>query len=334
MAHDIAPAHGPGDFRAIANVAIHEGRPSIALLSAIEVDHRMTAVEQRGDDVIADFPAAAGDYYILGICHFQQNTATGYDRQTMFNLNGKIAVVTGAGSGIGEAIARCFATAGATVIIAERDEPSGQRVAGSIGASASFVRVDVADEASVNSAAAAILDRYGRCDVLVNNAGVGSVGTLLTTTAAEVDRLFGVNARGAFNMCKAIVPGMIERKSGSVINMASVAGVIAIRDRLAYTVSKFAVVGLTKALALDHSSSGVRFNCICPGRVETPWVAARIKEYPDPEKAYREMAATQLTRKMLRPEEIASAALYLAVDESASVTASALMIDAGWTAGK
>lgn len=252
----------------------------------------------------------------------------------MFSLTGKIAVVTGAGSGIGEAIARCFAAAGATVVIAERDEASGQRVAASIGSSASLVHVDVADEASVRAAADAILGQHQRCDVLVNNAGVGCVGTLLNTTAADLDRLFAVNARGAFNMCKALAPGMIERGAGSVINMASVGGIVAIRDRLAYTTSKFAVVGLTKAMALDHSSSGVRFNCICPARVETPWVAARIKEYPDPEKAYREMSATQLTGKMLRPEEVAAAALYLAADESASVTGSALMIDAGWTAGK
>jgi 2-keto-3-deoxy-L-fuconate dehydrogenase len=252
----------------------------------------------------------------------------------MFSLSGKIAVVTGAGSGIGEAIASCFSTAGATVIIAERDSGSGQRVAESIGASATFFQADVAEETSVNAAAAAVLDRHGRCDILVNNAGVGHVGTLLNTTAADLDRLFAVNSRGAFNMCKAFVPSMIERKSGSVINMASVAGIVAIRDRLAYTISKFAVVGLTKALALDHSVSGVRFNCICPARVETPWVQQRIKEYPDPEKAYREMSATQLTGRMVRPEEIAAAALYLAADESAMVTGSAMMIDSGWTAGK
>jgi 2-keto-3-deoxy-L-fuconate dehydrogenase len=251
----------------------------------------------------------------------------------MFSLSGKIALITGAGSGIGEAMARCFAAAGATVTIADRDEKNGRRVAAEIGAGAAFVPVDVADVDSANSAAAALLARHGRCDVLVNDAGIGHVGTLLNTTAADLDRLFAVNARGAFNLCKALAPGMIERKSGSVINMASVCGVIAIRDRLAYTISKFAVVGLTKALALDHSASGVRFNCICPGRVETPWVQQRIKEYPDPEKAYREMSATQLTGRMLRPDEVAAAALYLAADESAMVTGSALLIDGGWSAG-
>jgi NAD(P)-dependent dehydrogenase (short-subunit alcohol dehydrogenase family) len=116
--------------------------------------------------------------------------------------------------------------------------------------------------------------------------------------------------------------------------MASVAGIVAVRDRLAYTTTKFAVVGLTKALALDHSHTGVRFNAICPGRVETPFVSARIAEYPDPAKAYREMSATQLNGRMVRPEEVAAAAVYLAADQSAMVTGSALMIDGGWTAGK
>ncbi len=116
--------------------------------------------------------------------------------------------------------------------------------------------------------------------------------------------------------------------------MASIAGVIAVRERLAYTTTKFAVVGLTKALALDHSHTGVRFNCICPGRVETPFVLARLKEYPDPQAAYRDMASTQLNGRMARPEEVAAAALYLAADESAMVTGSALMLDGGWSAGK
>src|SRR6202034_4551284 len=115
---------------------------------------------------------------------------------------------------------------------------------------------------------------------------------------------------------------------------AAIGGCVALRERIAYTTTKFAVVGMTKALALDHSHTGVRFNCICPGRVETPFVLARLKEYPDPEAAYREMASTQLNGRMAKPEEIAAAALYLAADESAMVTGSSLIIDGGWSAGK
>jgi NAD(P)-dependent dehydrogenase (short-subunit alcohol dehydrogenase family) len=116
--------------------------------------------------------------------------------------------------------------------------------------------------------------------------------------------------------------------------MASIAGVIAVRDRFAYSTTKFAVVGITKNVALDHADSQVRCNCICPGRVETPWVAARLKEYPDPRKAYEEMAATQALKRMGKPEEVAAAALYLASDESSFITGSALILDGGWSAGK
>lgn len=246
----------------------------------------------------------------------------------MFSLKNKNALITGGASGIGAALAETFAAAGATVWVADRNEVDGRAQAERIGGK--FIALDVASEADCVRAA----EMVGPLNVLANVAGIGHVGSLLNTTAADLDRLHAVNVRGVFNCCKAFAPGMLARKSGSVINMASIAGVIAVRDRLAYTTTKFAVVGLTKALALDHSATGVRFNCICPGRVETPFVLARLKEYPDPQAAYREMAATQLNGRMLKPEEVASAALYLAADESAMVTGSALMIDGGWSAGK
>ena len=246
----------------------------------------------------------------------------------MFSLKNKTALVTGAASGIGAALAETFAQAGATVWVADRNEADGRAQAGRIGGK--FLTLDVASEADCARAAEAV----GAVDILANVAGIGHVGSLLNTTAADLDRLHAVNVRGVFNCCKAFAPAMLDRKSGSVINMASIAGIIAVRERLAYTTTKFAVVGLTKALALDHSHTGVRFNCICPGRVETPFVLARLKEYPDPQAAYRDMASTQLNGRMLRPEEVAAAALYLAADESAMVTGSALMIDGGWSAGK
>ena len=135
-------------------------------------------------------------------------------------------------------------------------------------------------------------------------------------------------------MTQAVLPAMIARRAGSIVNLASIGGVIGIRDRLAYCATKFAVVGLTKSMALDHADALIRVNCLCPGRVETPFVQARLREYPDPERAYAEMAATQALGRMARPEEIAAAALYLAADESAFVTGSALIIDGGWSAGK
>lgn len=251
----------------------------------------------------------------------------------MFDLSGKFALVTGAGSGIGAAIAETFARAGAEVFATDVHGESARATADRITASGGRARAlafDVTDDADCARLAGEVTAAVGRLDVLVNNAGVGHVGTALQTTGADLDRLYSVNVRGVFNVSKAFLPGMLARRSGAIVNMASVGGLLGIRDRLAYCTTKFAVVGLTKSMALDHAADGVRVNCICPGRVETPFVAARLREYPDPERAYREMASTQSVGRMGRPEEIAAAALYLASDEAVFVTGSALVIDGGW----
>lgn len=251
----------------------------------------------------------------------------------MFDLTDKVALITGAGSGIGRAIAQRFAQAGAVVHVGDLSEAGGRetvKLISDAGGQAEFVTLDVGDESSVAKVAANI----GPVDLLVNNAGIGCVGTILETEAADLDRLYRVNVRGVFSVTKAFLPAMLERKSGSIINIASIGGIVAVRDRFAYVTTKFAVVGITKQIALDHSASGVRCNCICPGRVETPFVQARLKEYPDPEKAYQEMSSTQLIGRMGQPEEIAAAAHYLASDEAKLVTGSSLMADGGWSAGK
>ena len=255
----------------------------------------------------------------------------------MFSLQNKIALVTGAGSGIGAAIAETFVRANAFVYVTDRDEKSGHETVARIRAhkgEAEFIGFDVTDEGLCQRAADQVHNAKQRLDVLVNNAGIGHVGSLLQTSGADMDRLYAVNVRGMFNVTKAFLPRMIERGSGNVINLASIGGVVAVRDRLAYCTTKFAVVGFTKSVALDHATQGIRCNCICPGRVETPFVAARLKEYPNPEKAYQEMAATQAIGRMGKPEEIAHAAVYLASDESAFVTGAAFLIDGGWSAGK
>jgi NAD(P)-dependent dehydrogenase (short-subunit alcohol dehydrogenase family) len=157
---------------------------------------------------------------------------------------------------------------------------------------------------------------------------------MLTTTGDDLDRLYAVNVRGVFNMTRVFLPGMVKRKSGVILSLASIGGVVGLRDRLAYCATKFAVVGLTKCMALDHARDGIRINCLCPGRVETPFVTARLKEYPDPQKAYREMADSQALGRMGKPEEIAAAAVYLASDEAAFITGTAFIIDGGLSAGK
>lgn len=255
----------------------------------------------------------------------------------MFELNGKIALVTGAASGIGEAIAVTLARRGAFVYVADLDEANGERVAAEIandGGKSRFLKLDVAEIADCKKASEVILADQGKLDVLVNNAGIGHVGTILETTAEDLDRLYAVNVRGMFSLTKAFLPSMIERKYGVIINTASIGGVVAIKDRLAYCTTKFAVVGFTKCVALDHALQGIRANAICPGRVETPFVKARIASYPDPQKAYEEMAATQAVGRMGTPEEIAAAVLYLASDEAAFVTGTAFEIDGGFAVGK
>ena len=255
----------------------------------------------------------------------------------MFDLTDKIALVTGAASGIGEAIAFRMAKAGAIVFVADIDETNGNRVVSEIsheGGKAKFLNLDVTQHSDCLNAAETVHAEHGRLDILVNNAGVGHVGTILDANAADLDRLYAVNVRGMFDLTKAFIPGMIEHKYGVIINMSSVGGIAAVSDRIAYCTTKFAVVGFTKCLALDHALDGIRANCLCPGRVETPFVKARLAEYPDPQKAYAEMAATQAIGRMGKPEEIAAAAHYLASDEAAFVTGTALVIEGGFTVGK
>jgi len=253
----------------------------------------------------------------------------------MFDLTGKIALVTGAASGIGESIAKTLANAGAFVYVCDLDEANGKRVAGEIGeGNAKFLKLNVAEKDECNVISETVLDEKEKIDILVNNAGIGHVGTLLETNEEDLEKLFAVNVRGIFSLTKAFLPSMIAKNYGVVLNIASIGGIVAIKDRLAYCTTKFAVVGFTKCLALDHALQGIRANAICPGRVETPFVKTRISQYPDPQKAYQEMAATQALGRMGTPAEIAAAVLYLASDEAAFVTGTALEIDGGFAVGK
>lgn len=255
----------------------------------------------------------------------------------MFDLTDKVALVTGAASGIGEAIAKTFAAAGAFVYVGDRDVENGKRVAREIveaRRNALFLELNLASSESCQAVADIVHEEWERLDILVNNAGVGHVGTILDTTAEDLDRLYTVNVRGAFELTRCFIPKMVERSYGVVVNIASIGGVVAIKDRLAYCTTKFAMVGFTKCLALDHAKQGIRANAICPGRVETPFVKERIAQYPDPQKAYEEMAATQAVGRMGTPDEIAACALYLASDEAAFVTGTALEIDGGFAVGK
>src|SRR5204863_7079980 len=192
----------------------------------------------------------------------------------------------------------------ARVYVADLDEARGTDVARRIDG-ARFVRADVSVQASSKELIERVLgENEGRCDVLVNNAGIGHVGTILTTEPADLDRLWGVNLKGAYFLTRAVLPSMIDRRTGSIVNIASSGALFALEDRFAYIVTKHALVGLTKSTALDLARTQVRVNCICPGRTETPFVQARLAEYPDPEKYRQILTASHPLRRMAQPSEI------------------------------
>jgi NAD(P)-dependent dehydrogenase (short-subunit alcohol dehydrogenase family) len=230
-----------------------------------------------------------------------------------------------------------FAREGACVAITGRNAERGKSVVNRIrheGGEAIFVRADVSAAKDCRHAVDATVKAFGGIDILFNNAGVFYPQTAVECSEREWDEQIDVNLKGTFLMSKAALPGMIVRKRGVIINNASGWGIVGGDHAVAYCASKGGVVLMTKAMAIDHGPQGIRVNCICPGRVETPFVSARLKEYPDPQKAYEEMASTQALGRMGRPDEIAAAALYLASDEAAFVTGTAFLIDGGWSAGK
>jgi NAD(P)-dependent dehydrogenase (short-subunit alcohol dehydrogenase family) len=250
-------------------------------------------------------------------------------------FEGKVALVTGAGSGIGEATALAFAQEGASVLAADL------RVAGAEGTAARIraeggVAAGSAGDVSVASdcrrLVAQAVQAFGQLDVLVNNAGIGATGTVLTTDEETWDRLVSVNLKGTFLMSKAALEVMVPRKSGVIVNAGSIAGLAAIPDRAAYVATKFGIVGLTRTMAKDHVKDGIRVNCVCPGTTLTPWIDERLKEAHDPDAAMANLVARQPMGRLGRPEEMAAAYLFLASEESAFTTGTALVVDGGFLA--
>ena len=257
----------------------------------------------------------------------------------MFRLDSKIAFVTGAGSGIGEQIARLFAQQGARVILADISPNAAERVAGDISAAGGDVRtqqLDVADEAQVQAAMEQVVTTEGRLDILVNNAGISLVGNILETSLQDWENVMSVNAKGVFLCAREGVRQMLAQSpaGGVIINMSSVAATIGIERRLPYCASKGAVLALTRSIAIDFATRGIRCNAICPGTVQTPFVEGYLaRNFAGHEDEVRQqLHARQPIGRMGQPGEIAHAALYLASNEAAFVTGSALVIDGGWTA--
>ncbi|MDF3020820.1 MAG: short-chain dehydrogenase/reductase [Steroidobacteraceae bacterium] len=237
-------------------------------------------------------------------------------------LSGKVAVVTAAASGIGRASAEAFARAGARVFAVDIDAKALGSVAGCEGRV-----VDVRDATAIGAFARDV----GRIDVLFNCAGMVPKGTVLDIDFATWSAAFDLNVNSMYHMIRAFLPGMLEARAGSIINMSSVAGSITgVADRCAYGATKAAVIGLTKTVAKDFVHQGVRCNAICPGTVDTPSLQARLHAYGDYEKTRKEFEARQPMGRLGKPEEIAALALYLASDESAFTTGQTHVIDGGW----
>jgi NAD(P)-dependent dehydrogenase (short-subunit alcohol dehydrogenase family) len=251
-------------------------------------------------------------------------------------LQGKTAIITGAGSGIGEASAKIFAREGARVAVVDRDEDGGKRVASEIGALSFFLSADVASATEMEAMSKTVLERFGRIDILFNNAGVSCVGALHETSEEEWDRVMAINTKGIYLACKYVIPIMLKQESGCIINMASGASVLGLAQRAAYTASKGAVYSLTRAMQADYCRLGIRVNSIVPGTIYTPFVEGYLrKHYSDNmEKATDNLKKRQLSGTLGTPEDVAYAALYLASDEAKYVFGSGLVVDGGFSAGK
>ena len=250
-------------------------------------------------------------------------------------LNEKIAVVTGGGSGIGEAICLQFASEGARVAVLDLDSDAAAQVATVInenGGEALPFRCDVSNLSSVEEMLAHVTDDFGGLTTLVNNAGIAHIGNVEQTSPEDLDKLYQVNVKGVYHCLQASIPYLKSSGGGAIVNMGSIASTVGIPDRFAYSMSKGAVLMMSRSVACDYLKDKIRSNCISPARVHTPFVDRFLADnYPGKEKEMMEnLSATQPLGRMGQPEEIASLAAYLASDEASFVTGANFEIDGGF----
>jgi NAD(P)-dependent dehydrogenase (short-subunit alcohol dehydrogenase family) len=249
----------------------------------------------------------------------------------------KVVLVTGAGSGIGQATAMAFAREGAKISVCDLSAEAAEKTVVLIKAKSTgkaiSVAGDVSKAADCERMVSETVKKLGDLDILINNAGIGASGTVVTTTEQQFDDILRVNVKGTFLLSKeAVTRCFLPRKKGVIVNTASTAGLRGILDRFAYTTSKHAVIGITRAMAVDHVKDGIRVNCICPGTTMTPWIDKRLKEAPDPKAAMDALVARQPMGRLGTAEEMAAGILYLASDDAAFATGTPLIIDGGYCA--
>jgi 2-keto-3-deoxy-L-fuconate dehydrogenase len=245
----------------------------------------------------------------------------------VFRLDGKVALITGGASGIGEATARIFASAGARVLVVDLDESRAKACSETIADSAAFA-CDISDEAAV----ARLFSSIGRLDILVNCAGIGLVGNVEETELADFQKLFRVNVDGTYLVTRAALP-LLKQVRGSVLNIGSVAGLVGVKRRFAYCATKGAVIAMTRQLAVDYPTE-IRANCIAPGTVDSPFVEGYLEKYHqhEKEKVRAELNQRQPIGRLGRPDEIAKLALYISSEAADFMHGSVVTIDGGWTA--
>jgi NAD(P)-dependent dehydrogenase (short-subunit alcohol dehydrogenase family) len=255
----------------------------------------------------------------------------------VFDLQGRVAMVTGGASGIGRAIALLFGGRGAQVAILDLDAAGAEGVATEIdsaGGRALAVEGDVSRPDSVEAAFARVEREVGTPSILVNSAGIAHVGTVESTAVRDFDRVYEVNVKGVYLCTQAAVKGMLRVSGGAIVNLASIASLVGLEDRFAYSMSKGAVLTMTRSVAADYVGRNIRCNCICPARIHTPFVDGFLAEnYPGREaEMFQKLSSYQPIGRMGRPEEVAALTLYLCSDEAAFVTGQAYPIDGGVTA--
>lgn len=244
-------------------------------------------------------------------------------------LNGKIAIITGAGRGIGAAIAEAFIREGAIAVIAERDNATGAATAERLGENALFVQTDVTDQASVDAAIGMVRERFDRIDVLVNNAGINVFHEPLQTSDAEWQRCMAVDLEGVWRMCRATLPAMLERNAGSIVNIASSHSSTIIPGTFPYPVAKHGLLGLTRALGIEYAARNIRVNAIAPGYIETELALDYWKTFPDPAAERQRTYDLHPPKRIGKPEEVAMTAVFLASDEAPFINATSIAIDGG-----
>lgn len=250
----------------------------------------------------------------------------------MERLEGKMTIVTGAGAGIGRAIALRFAEEGAKVVLADVDEEAANEVASEIDGETLVHSTDVTRAADVEALVDRVVSEWDGLDVMVNNAGVGIASNVVDAEEEDYDKMMDVCVRGTYLGMKYAIPAIRDSGGGSVVNMSSIAALVGLSDRAIYCAAKGAILSMTRAAAIDHIEEGVRVNCIAPGTVDTPWIARITSTYDDPEEARATMQARQPHNRFVTPEEIAAMAVYLASDEAGSAVGACMTVDGGMTA--